>query len=249
MLLLSIVVHLNAMINISDFIFKGKTIAITRIAVIVTQLVLTTYVFSARNTATFPFEPESLAIMPAACFENFNATDTLGLRDFTNLASNVTSNGTDSFWKNIDAATSKAKGLPEYIVLVLFIILAGFTTLCEWLFAQTKWSKRIGWGSVVVSVTSTITGTGLAIYAFIRYQHLTTGMEVPALYQMGKDKALTLSQILPLSLLASTIIPTIGAVTQSLVGHRSRRFTAHLDDLQRNLGEAQEMFPLVGGEK
>lgn len=215
MLLLSVIIHLTAMINISDFIFRGKKLAFARVAVIVFQLMLTAWVFSARNTSTFPFESNSLAIMPAACFENLNASDDLGLSDLSNLASNVTSNtnGTSGVWDNIQAATSKTKGLPEYVVLVLFILISCFVVLCEWLFAQTKWDKNIGWGSIIVSIASTTTGILLAVYTFVRYNDLMSAMEVPALYQMAKDQPLTLSQILPLSLLASTILPVISAVT------------------------------------
>ena len=68
MLMISVVVHLNALILISDFIFKGKTIAFSRIALIALQLGLTGSAFAARNTATFPFEPQSLAILPRRLF-------------------------------------------------------------------------------------------------------------------------------------------------------------------------------------
>ena len=223
MLLISVVVHLNSLIMISDFIFKGKAIAFSRIASIALQLILTGIVFSARNTSIFPFEPQALAIMPAACFENTNATSSAGLADFVNLASNITTNatlttinstgnGTDTLWYNLEAATSTTHGLPEYIALVIFVFLAVVTLLFEWIGTETGWNRHIGWGSIVVSVTSTITSISLTAYAFSRYTALTNGMMVEELYQLAAVTPLTLSQLLPFTLLTSSLFPVINAV-------------------------------------
>jgi hypothetical protein len=224
MLMLSIVVHLCTMINISDFIFKGKSVAFPRLATIITQLVLTFFVFAARNTSTFPFEPASLAILPAACFENFNATDDFGLSDFANFASNATSNGTDGLWNTIQAATNTTKGLPEYVILVSFVGLALLVILAEWLFVQSNFDKHIGWGSIIICIASTTTGISLGIYGYCRWLHMTNGMHIAAFFQVAKEQKLLLSEILPLSLLGSTILPAIGAIT----GEISLLQTIHL---------------------
>ncbi|KAH8678418.1 hypothetical protein BX600DRAFT_507363 [Xylariales sp. PMI_506] len=215
MLMIGFVVHLNSLVMISDFVHKGKSIAWSLIFFTIGQLTLTGIVFSARNTSLFPFEPQSLAIMPAACFENTNAANAAGLADFIDLISTSVSNSSSSaasegsnstvsastqvIWSHIEAASSKTRGLPEYAVL----------------------------GSVCVSIASTVTRLGLAGYAFWRYSHLSRGMKVDEWYQKDAVEDLTLSQILPLALLMSSIFPVINAVTGefcSLPG-RSRRFT------------------------
>jgi hypothetical protein len=229
MLLISVVVHLNGLIMISDFIFKGKTLAFSRIASIALQLALTGIVFSARNTEIFPFEPQSLAIMPAACFENSNATSAAGLADAIDFVSNITTNatliatnttgsdGTQTIWANIEAATSKTHGLPEYVVLVIFVFLAIITLVAEWVGSETGWDKHIGWASVVVSILSTIASVSITGYAFWRYNMLTSGMRIEDWYQLSAVQPLTLSQLLPLALLGSSVFPIINALRGEFV--------------------------------
>lgn len=222
MLLMSSAVHLSSLINITDFISKGRRVAISRILPIVLQIVLTGIVFSARNSNHFPHDAQSLAIMPAACFENLDAQNWLGLGDLVDFAGNVTTNttlaasnattnGTESLSHRISALTGETGGLAEYIVLAICVLLTGFTILIEWL-VQDRWQKHVGWGSIAVSIISTIVGTVLTGHTYAHYTSWKTKMETPEFYQTDDAQPLTFSQILPWALLASGFIPAVNAM-------------------------------------
>lgn len=160
MLLMGIITHLNVLISIPDFWYKGKTLALYRCSTICIQLILTGFIFSARHTKSFPSKASSLAIMPAACFENMHATDGLGFSDFVTFAQNVTSGVTTNsttnttvpaqLLHNIDAATSATSGMGEYATLVVFMLIAflvlvyDFFEVQNWFGAGDGGNKQIG---------------------------------------------------------------------------------------------------------
>ena len=219
MLLLSGVTHLNTLINISDFIYKGKLVAANRLLAIAFQLVLSGIILSARNTKAFPSKPSALGALPAACFENMNALDSLGLQDFVDLAQNVTGADTNTtqnatqIWDNIQAATSARSGLGEYITLVVFAMFALLFLGLELLEALCFPQTYLHWLSISLSATSELASVVIVWLTTSRYFSLRDGMEIPAWFDdAGQDKW-TYSQIVPMLLLASGSITLITAVT------------------------------------
>jgi hypothetical protein len=202
MLILSTVTHMNPLIVIHDYFYKGKAIAGYRIAAIITQYGMTTVALSARNTNSFPSKASSLAIMPAACFENMNASNNFGLDDFYSTATNITntlSNATSASAMNsnstfnasttlneIKAAVAPSQGFAEYIMLVVFLLFAVIFLVAEWWHAeqtQIQKHKIFGWGSIILSafsITASIIIVGLVIFNYVDLRH---GMEVGSWYQ------------------------------------------------------------------
>lgn len=194
MLLMGIITHLNTLINIPDFLYKGKIVAFYRFFGICVQLVLSGFVFSARHTKSFPSKASSLAIMPAACFENMNATHDLGFSDFFSFAQNVTDVTTNStvtnatvpaqLLHNIDAATSATTGMGEYATLCVFIFIAILVLIYDFFEAQS-WlganPKQIGMrlSTVFFSFTSIAASVIIIAIELTRYNALRSQMEVP----------------------------------------------------------------------
>lgn len=220
MLLMGIITHLNTLINIPDFLYKGKTVAFYRFFGICVQLILSGFVFSARHTKTFPSKASSLAIMAAACFENMNATDDLGFSDFFTFAQNVTSgvNNTEQLLHNIDAATSATTGLGEYATLVAFMLIAILVLVYDFFEAQS-WlgsnSRQIGLrlSTIFFSFASIVSSVIIIAVALTRYNTLRSQMEVPKWYNNGGEDEWTYSQILPILLLGSGSIAVLKAIT------------------------------------
>lgn len=248
MLLLSAVTHLNTLINISDFIYKGKTVATQRLIAIFVQITLSGIVLSARNSSTFPSKASPLSILPAACFENMNATNYFGLADFATFAQNVTAgdaaNSTANATQilhNIESATTKMSGLGEYVTLV---VLGGFaivfigTELLEALFFKDTY---LHWFSIALSTISVVSSTVITAVATTRYNNLRGGMEIDAWYDIQDEQKWTYSQLFSLFLLGSGSITLVKAITgmippcplglnvlmrgtESIAGHRARRY-------------------------
>jgi hypothetical protein len=221
MLLMSIITHLNTLINIPDFLYKGKTVATYRLIGIFAQFVLSGIVLSARNTSTFPSQPSSLAIMPAACFENMNATQDLGFSDFVGFAQNVTmgsaANTTANVTQilhNIDVATSAVSGLGEYVTLVFFMIFAVVVLAFDYVEAVAFWDSKIMRGvSMFFSGASIFASTVIVGLALYRYNGLRIGMEVQQWYRSADEDDWTLSQILTILLAGSGFLAFLKAVT------------------------------------
>ncbi|KAF2798838.1 hypothetical protein K505DRAFT_371395 [Melanomma pulvis-pyrius CBS 109.77] len=230
MLLLSGITHLNTLINIPDFVYKGKLVAANRLLAIAFQLVLSGIILSSRNTKSFPSKPSALGVLPAACFENMNALDSLGLQDFVDLAANVTGAATNTtqnatqIWDNIQAATSARSGLGEYITLIIFAIFALLFLVLEFLEAMFFPDTYLHWLSVALSITSEIASAVISFLTISRYFSLRDGMEVEAWFDNAGQDKWTYSQIVPMLLLASGSITLIKAVTESLAGHKARRY-------------------------
>jgi hypothetical protein len=230
MLLLSAITHVNTMISIPDFITKGKTVATYRLIAIFAQLILSGIVLASRLTKTFPSKPSSLAIMPAACFENVNATDGLGFSSFVDFAQNVTTGSTANatanatqIWDNINAATSTQSGLAEYATLMVFVLLAILVIaidLIELQFEQTF--IKIRWFSIVLSALCVMITTGIVWYSVNRYNTLRGGMEIAKWYNVVEKDTWSLSQIIPLLLLgsgAATLMKSIAGKSPWLLCH------------------------------
>ncbi|KAG9227951.1 hypothetical protein BJ875DRAFT_490563 [Amylocarpus encephaloides] len=120
MLVMGIITHLNTLMNVPDFLHKGKFLAFYRFLGMTIQIILSGLVLSARLTKTFPSRAGPLAILPAACFQE--AGSGLGLSALGDLAANATKEG--DLQANLDAATSATGGIGEYATLAVFIILA-----------------------------------------------------------------------------------------------------------------------------
>lgn len=219
MLLLSAVTHLNTLVSISDFIFKGKLVATNRLIAVITQLVLSGIVLSARQTKSFPSNPNALGVLPAACFENMDAMKGLGFGDFADFTSNVTGIGTNRTYNasqivdNIQNATSSKTGLGEYITLGAFTAIALVFLIIEMISAHWFESDKPHWSSIIISGTSLAASAVIVTIAQIRYQKLRSGMEVDAWFDRGNQEEWTYSQIVPLLLLGSGSITVLKAAT------------------------------------
>lgn len=220
MLILSGITHLNTLINISDFLFRGKTVGFQRLGSILAQLACTGIILSARNTHTFPSKPSAVSIMPAACFENMNATSGLGLGDSIDLAQNLTSpsgpNGTfnaSQIQDNITAATSSTSGLGEYLTLVVFVALALLFLGTELFEALFKPSRFLHWLSIVLSTLALIASAVIAGISVSRYNGLRVGMEVDEWFVIDKEEKWTFAQLLPMFMLGSSLITLVKAAS------------------------------------
>jgi hypothetical protein len=218
MLLLSGITHLNTLINISDFLFRGKTVGFQRLGSVLAQLACTGVILSARNTHAFPSKPSAISIMPAACFENMNATSSLGLGDFLDLAQNVTAtsgpNGTfnaSQIQDSVVAATSSTSGLGEYVTLVVFVVLALLFLGMEFFEAMVRPSRFLHWVSIVLSTLTLFASVSIAVVAVRRYDGLRSGMEVDEWFVVDKEQKWTFAQLMPMFMLGSGLITLVKA--------------------------------------
>ena len=232
LLLLSAVTHLNPLVTIHDYVYKGKTIAFSRIAAIAVQYGMSVTALSARNSKSFPSKASSLAIMPAACFENMNASNNLGLDDFFNTAANLsstvsnvtsamTSNGTfnaSDTWHDIQAAVAPSQGFWEYITLVVFLGFAAVFLSAEWWHTRTHPTtlkhKPFGWAGVFLSVLSILVSSIIVGVVMNHFYGLRAEMEVDHWFQL-KAAALQppgYSDFVTILLVASGSLPAIQAI-------------------------------------
>ncbi|KAF1999762.1 hypothetical protein P154DRAFT_213404 [Amniculicola lignicola CBS 123094] len=215
MLMLSAITHLNTLINISDFIYKGKSVAFQRVLGIALQIILTGMVLSARNTSTFPTRAGPQGILPAACFENMNATTLLGLSDFKDLTNKVTANNADAdqIFENLKKATSAQSGLTECITLIIFVAFALAFLVLEYCEAKFWPQRYFHFVSITLSATSVIASVAITVLAMSRYTALREAMEVDKWYDEASGKGWSYSQIIPAILLASGSITLVKAIT------------------------------------
>jgi hypothetical protein len=222
MLLMGIITHLNALISIPDFLYKGKLVGFYRFAGILAQLVLSGIAFSARDTKGFPSVPSTLAIMPAACFENMHALKDFGFADAVSLYQNITTSSANStlnttqLISNIEHATSGTTGVGEYATLVVFMLFAIFVLLFDFVEAiftkSLKNSIGLRWSSIFFSAASIIASIIIIFIAMTRYNNLRDGMEVPQWYDAASQDEWTYSQILPILLTGSGSIAILKAI-------------------------------------
>jgi hypothetical protein len=217
MLLLSLVTHLNALVSIPDFFHKNRVMAAFRLVGFVVQIALSNIFLSARNSTQFPYTASSLAILPAACFENMDAIHDLGAGDFLDFAQNITTgsaegkaaNGTQ-IWDNVVAETSKKSGLGEYVTVMIFLCVTIIVLIVDGLDGiaahDTKVSKWKFWFITVSAGISILATCITMIISFVRYTGLRNGMEIDAWYLIGMDREWSYAQILQVMLVGSTSI-------------------------------------------
>lgn len=216
MLLMSFVTHLNTLVSIPTFIHKGKLLALYRCAALITQIVLISMIFSARNRAAFPTRPSSLAIMPACCFMNMNASDWLGLADAGEFVTHLNSTKTNTSGTEIFSQAGRSSAFGQYIALIVFM---GFTAVIagvNWLEArEVDLHRWLRWVKLFLAATVSVATLALTVWAYQTYNSLRAGMEIEEWYRLGEEKtAWTFAEIVPLALLASTSITLVKALTR-----------------------------------
>ncbi|PYI19552.1 hypothetical protein BO99DRAFT_458708 [Aspergillus violaceofuscus CBS 115571] len=226
MLLMSFVTHLNTLVSIPTFIHKGKLLALYRCAALIAQVVLISIIFSARNRAAFPVRPSSLAIMPACCLMNMNASDWLGLAEAGEFVSRLNSTENNTSGTEIFSQAGQSSAFGQYIALIVF---TGFTAVIagvNWLEArEVDLHRWLRWVKLFVAAAVSVATLALTVWAYQTYNSLRAGMEVEEWYQLSKETtAWTFAEIVPLALLASTSITLVKALTQTLEGVDGPRY-------------------------
>ena len=220
MMLMSMITHLNTLINITQFFRKGYFVGSLRFISISATIVYTGILFQSRNTLWFPRDAGSLSILPAACFENKNGSQGLGFHQYI---SDVTSNKTM-------AADRLAGGFSQYMILSSFcvfaIVMLGIYSLEPCLGSPLGQGRR--WVSLGLRVLSTIMTSMIVIYAVVKYNQLRSNMEVEKWYQVGQTDAWTFSQLLPYVLLGSSGIAVMKALDGMSYCH-SMKVRQHLN--------------------
>jgi hypothetical protein len=208
MLLLSLITHLLAFINIPKFLLKdGPLTATLRCAGILLTLILTWLMFRLRDIDAFPTEAGSLAILPATCFENLSGTSLINLNTtfFTtnNLTDIIFSSGT-----NNASYQYTHYFLPLGLISILAIIIFPFSCFNSWndygFWSYCFWTARI---------VLTLPAIAIAIVATHQYVDLRAAMEIPEWY-LSEKEVLSFSQLVSLTLLASTSL----GVGKALIG-------------------------------
>ena len=230
MVLMSLVTHINTLVNIPNFICKGWIVGTYRILAIVAMVILSAILFSARNTSTFPVSAGPLSVLPAVCFEARNGTTDLGFGDaFDYLNSSMT---------HQNFVSSPKSGFAQYGVLLGFfafalvmLVLDGLKKMC----CEPGPFKH--WATWVFRLIPTIVSILIVIYATSQYSGLRSAMEVDQWYRIDLDNDKTVSQILPMALLASSSI----AVAKAFLGKCPLRMVPEPDaDFAQKLGKVLE---------
>jgi len=220
MMLMSMITHLNTLINITRFFRKGYLIGSLRFISISATIVYNGILFQSRNTPWFPRDAGSLSILPAACFENKNGSQGLGFHQYI---SDVTSNKTM-------AADRLAGGFAQYMILSSFcvfaIVMLGIYSLEPCLGFPPGQGRR--WVSLGLRVLSTIITSMIVSYAVVKYNLLRRNMEVEKWYQVGQTDTWTVSQLLPYVLLGSSGIAVMKALDGMSYRH-SLKVRQHLN--------------------
>ena len=219
-MLMSMITHLNTLINITQFFRKGYFVGLLRFISISATIVYTGILFQSRNTLWFSRDAGSLSILPAACFENKNGSQGLGFHQYI---SDVTSNKTM-------AADRLAGGFSQYMILSSFcvfaIVMLGIYSLEPCLVSPPGQGRR--WVSLGLRVLSTIMTSMIVIYAVMKYHQLRSNMEVDKWYQVGQTDTWTFSQLLPYVLLGSSGIAVMKALDGMYYRH-SVKMRQHLN--------------------
>ncbi|KAH7136013.1 hypothetical protein B0J11DRAFT_565258 [Dendryphion nanum] len=230
MLLLSAITHLNTLVNISDLIFKGKSVALNRIIAVLIQIALTGLILFARHTNGIPMKSSALGALPAACFENKNASHGHGLNEFANFTQSVTGIGSNATFNasriadNMKATYGNEKGWYEYITLVVFTLIALLFLLWEYYHARTHQKSDPHWASIIPSSISMVASVVIVVLVQKKYHQLRSEMEIDAWFNHKDQKKWTYSQLVTVLLLVSGSMTLVKAVTESLAGHRGRRY-------------------------
>ncbi|KAF2738611.1 hypothetical protein EJ04DRAFT_509484 [Polyplosphaeria fusca] len=231
MLILSAVTHLNSLLSIQDYFYKGRVVATYRVIAIAIQCSLSAIVLSGRNTtsgkSSFPSKASSLAIMPAACFLNMNATSYFGFGDALDAAQNATtavvnSNSTanaTAILNDIKSATTSSEGFWEYMLLVAFLLISFFFLIAECFHThhnpEALKSKPFGWIGISLSGLSIVCSVAVVIIIMNHYNDLRGGMETPQWYQIkaAAQQASSYSEFVTILLVSSASLHGVQAIT------------------------------------
>ena len=207
MVLMSLVTHINTIVNIPNFLFRGWLVGTYRLLAILAMVILSAVLFSARNTSTFPISAGPLSILPAVCFEARNGTSDLGLGD----AYGFLSSNHQSF------ISSPKSGFAQYGVLMGFF---AFALVMLALDGMKKMCCSPGplkhWITWIFRLVPTVVSLLIVIYASTQYSGLRNSMEIDQWFRVDLNDDKTFSQILPLALLASSTI----AVAKAALGEK-----------------------------
>jgi len=203
MVVMSLVTHTLAFVNIPHFFEKNVLPAILRLAGALVTLALACMLFQARSKAGFPTDAGSLAILPATCFI-----------DISDLFSSngSSSNSTSSLFPDT-GSSGKSSELGLIIMLCILMIIATIFLLVD---SYSDWlHNRFVF---IVRAAVTIASAAIAVYATVKHTNLQSSMEISEWYIDSGSKPYTYAQIVSLTLLASAAIP----VFKSIQGkHRS----------------------------
>jgi len=197
MLLLSLVTHLLAFINIQKFLLKdGPATATARCLGLLLTLIFTWLAFKLRDIDGFPTQAGSLSILPATCFEVANGSNPLNSTYFT------THNATEILLSSGNSGASfeyKYYFGPLAAISILAAIIFPWSCIESWndygIWSISFWVFRI---------VFTIPAMVIAGLATAKYLDLRDTMESSAWYLTSKENQYAFAQLVSLALLAST---------------------------------------------
>ncbi|KAH3964588.1 hypothetical protein HBI56_051360 [Parastagonospora nodorum] len=259
MLILSAVTHLNSLLSIQDFIHKGRIVALVRVAAITAQYGLSAMVLSGRNAKTgrgFPMTAGSLGIMPAPCFLNLNASSYFGFGDAIDAAENFTATAFGSGNATMNATammddTSDGLKMSPFWQYVLLVVVLGFALVFVIAEGTHAWykdrqegnkppppSKIISAIGIVLSAVGLFASAAVLILVYIQYENLRRGMEIFAWYQihLAERQSWSYSEFMTVFLITSALLHGVKALSESLLGHKGRRFATEANKEYNRVG-------------
>lgn len=225
---MSIVTHLNALINVAKFLPRGYLVASYRFVAMTATLGFAGVLFWSRNTKTFPAKASSLAIMPAACFEG---NDEKSNELFVNLSVMYPRGGSsllDERQGNFFQFTT---------LLALFVAAIGVQVL-EYIDSRCHRPRlSLRWSCLLLRLAITAASTGIIVYDTVQYRILRDHMEIPQWYQVENRNDWTLGQVVPFALLASSSIGVL-VTLEGMYARRLAESIALLRMMHRNAYQA-----------
>jgi hypothetical protein len=197
MIIMSLITHIFAFVNIPHYFKKNVWPALLRLGGVLLTLGMAWALFKSRDVNHFPTSAGSLSIMPAHCFTNTSITDP----DFfssNNASSIILGSGND----NGAAHQYNFMFLPIAALMIIGLIFLIADSFSDWLHSWIVYGVR---------ALVTIVALAIAIYVTVQINELRSGMEVPKWYVVDKKNPYSYSQIVSLTLLASTSIPVFKA--------------------------------------
>lgn len=197
MVVMSLITHILAFVNIPHFFEKNVLPAILRLAGALVTLVAACLLFQARWSAGFPADAGSLAILPATCFVDISDM----------ISSNGSLSNSISALLNDTGSRGKSTELGLIIMLCILMIIAVIFLLVD---SYSDWlHNRFVF---IIRAAVTIASTAIATYATVKHTTLQSSMEIPEWYSDSGSKPYTYAQIVSLTLLASAAIPVFKSI-------------------------------------
>ncbi|KAH7076453.1 hypothetical protein BKA63DRAFT_602248 [Paraphoma chrysanthemicola] len=232
MLVLSVITHPNCIVGIQDFIHKGKLIATYRLLAIGTQFFFDadflpngTY-FACNYACSLFHQRQRLSLLGFGDAIDAAQNLTSSLLSSSNTNSTIIPFNATSLLHEIEAATSSSDLIWQYIVLVICVALTIIFLLAEWLhtpFKQTPKNAALGLSAMILSGLTLLVSAALAVMLIAQYNNLRNGMEVPSFVQTQKVKP-GYAAFVSIFLVAGVSLHGVQAFTESLLGHKGRRF-------------------------